>query len=266
MDKKNDMVLNIRDADVFLENRQILHNINWQIKRGEHWFILGANGAGKTTLCKMIMGHVWPIYGAEVSVMGNIFGQSDLFEVRKKIAWMSPFFHNWADERWRNIDLVISAVDGTIGLFRKPHKHEIEKAMEIMESLECTHIAEKSYEHISAGEQVKVLIARALMTSPELIILDEACVHLDMKSREFLLDHIDKFARKKHAPTIIFITHRIEEIGSVFSNGMILKQGRIINQGKREEILTEENLSKAFDLKVKLQKCGKDRFWAVLEH
>ena len=257
-------ILNIRNAQVFLDQTKILSDINWEIRKGENWFILGSNGAGKTTLVKLIMGLVWPVYGAEVSVLGNTYGRCNLSEIRKKIAWVSPFLQSWTGSRWTALEVVISGIDGTVGLFRKPHREEIEKASSVMTSLECKALSEHSFEQVSSGEQVKILIARALMTSPELIILDEACVHLDLKSREFLLDTIENFASEKNSPAIIFITQRIEDISPVFGHGLILKNGRIILSGKRETILMEENLFSAFDMRIKLHRTADGRYWSVL--
>jgi len=257
-------ILKIKNANVFLEGTKILSDINWELKKGENCFILGSNGAGKTTLVKLIMGLVWPVYGAEVSVLGNTYGRCNLSEIRKKIAWVSPFLQSWTGPRWTALEVVISGIDGTIGLFRKPGEKEIEKALSVMRQLDCETLSKHFFDKVSSGEQVKILIARALMTSPELIILDEACVHLDLKSREFLLDTIEDFASKKNSPTIIFITQRIEDISPVFNYGLILKNGRIILSGKRDAVLTEENLFTAFDMNIKLHRTEDGRYWSVL--
>ncbi len=258
-------VIEISNANVFLDREQIIHELNWRVDRGKHCFILGANGAGKTTLVKMLMGFVWPVFGAEVKVLGNRYGASNLTEVRKKIAWVSPYLQSWASSRWKAVEMVLSGLDSTIGLFRAVSNEETEKALEVMKLLHCEHVADHSFDKLSSGEQIKMLIGRALISEPELLILDEPCVHLDMKSREFLLETIEKLASGNQNLTILFITQRIEDISPVFKQGTIMKSGRIIHQGDRNDILTEENLSEAFDMHIKLHKSSDGRLWPLPE-
>lgn len=258
-------IISIKNAKVFLGGKVALDDFNWQVKAGEHCFILGANGAGKTTLVKVLMGYAWPVFGAEVEVLGARYGSVNLSELRKNIAWVSPFMQRWAAGECNALQMVISGIDGTLGLFRDYTDDEKAKALEIMTSLGCEHVAEQQMDAMSSGEQVKILISRALMHEPELMILDEACVHLDLKSRELLLETIDAFASRKNAPTIIFITQRIDDILPVFKHGMILKEGRMIAQGQREEILSEDNLLNAYDMPVKLKTNSAGRMWPIVE-
>ncbi|QSH41250.1 ATP-binding cassette domain-containing protein [Lentisphaerota bacterium ZTH] len=261
---ENSYIIDIKKATVFLGGKKILKDFNWQVKRGDHWFVLGANGAGKTTLVKMLMGFAWPVFGAEVNVLYERYGTVNLAELRKRIAWVSPFMQRWTS-RWTGLQMVISGLDGTLGLFREPTDTEIEKALAIMGRIDCRKLENQDMDSMSSGEQVKILLCRALMRDPELIILDEACVHLDMKSREFLLATIEEMARKPDCPTTVFITQRIDDILPVFDKGMILKEGIITAKGKRESILTEDNLFEAYDMHVKLQQSSTGRFWPVIE-
>lgn len=259
-------VINVSQARVFLSGREILHNINWTVQRGERCFILGANGAGKTTLVRMIMGYAWPLFGAKVEVLGKRFGTVNLQELRKRIAWVSPLMHQWlGDREWTGREMVLSGPDATIGLFRAPTAEEEEKAAALMESLRASHLMERPVLAMSSGEQVKVLIARALMTNPELMILDEPSVYLDIAGREFLLNAIAELAACRPELTIIFITQRIEDILPEFAQGMILRQGEIIAHGPREEVLTEPNLRRAFDLDIRLIQARNGRLWTVIE-
>lgn len=259
-------VVDIADARVFLSGREILKGINWTVQRGERCFILGANGAGKTTLVRMLMGYAWPLFGARVEVLGHRFGTVNLHELRKRIAWVSPLMHQWLGDRaWTGREMVLSGPDATIGLFRQPTQEEESRAAELMASLRATELMERPVQTMSSGEQVKVLIARALMTNPELMILDEPSVYLDIAGREFLLSAIADLADRRPDLTMIFITQRIEDILPVFSHGMILKQGRILAHGLREEVLTEENLRQAFDLDIRLIQAKNGRLWTVIE-
>ncbi len=258
--------IDIRNADVYVEGNLILKNINWQLSKGEHCFVLGPNGAGKTTLIKTLLGHLWPRYGADVSILGCRFGVGNLAEARKKIAWISPFLLTWAGPQWTAIELVVSGKDATMGAYRKYSAAEKKQALNALERLNAGHLAERHFEQMSSGEQVKVLIARALISHPELLILDEACVHLDLKSRDYLLSAVEKLARSKDSPTIIFITHRIDDISTVFESGVVLKAGQIIFQGKRDEVLTEKNLSDTFEIALKLMKTPDGRYWPFTAH
>ncbi len=258
-------VISIEGATVVLGSREILHNLSFEMAHGERCFVLGANGAGKTTLVKMLMGYVWPIYGAKVEVLGCRFGQTNLVELRKRIAWVSPFLQQWTDPEWKAIDVVISALDGTLGLFRKALPEETERAMALLRKMRAEHLAEQQLQTLSSGEQVKILIARALLTDPELVILDEPNVYLDLAGREFLLDSIADLARSHPELSIIFVTQRIEDILPLFDRGMILGEGRILAHGPREEVLTEERLTNAFGLPVRLSRSRSGRLWAMLE-
>lgn len=257
-------VVTIKRATVILEGNKVLKEINLSIAEREHHFILGANGSGKTTLMNLVMGYVWPIFGAEVSIMGNLYGKSNLTDVRKRISWVSSYLQNWTNARWPVAEIVVSGLDGTIGLYRNIEEYEYEKAIEILKQLDADDLVERSFSHLSSGEQMKVLIARALISQPKLIILDEACVHLDLKTREFLLESIEKLASGESCPTILFITQRIEDISPVFAKGIILRKGEIIASGLRDEIISEDNLKLAFDIEAKLIKTKNNRYWTVL--
>ncbi len=262
----NENAIKVENAKVYLGGREILHDISWEVKKGERCFILGANGAGKTTLVKMLMGYAWPVWGAKVEVLGKLFGQVNLTELRKSIAWVSPFMQQWlADREWNGLEMVLSGIDGTLGLFREPLPGEIEQAGEAMRSLRCEHLADRTLHTMSSGEQVKILIARALLVKPELMILDEPSVYLDIAGREFLLETIRELAESRPELTIIFITQRIEDILPVFDRGMILKSGSIAAYGARDAVLTEDNLKSAFDLDIRLIKTASGRLWTVIE-
>lgn len=259
--------IEIKNATLKLEGKEILHSLNWSVNRGEHWFILGPNGAGKTTLVKMILGLIWPLYGAEITVLGNRYGTVNLFDVRKKIAWASPFLQAWTNSVMNSqctvMDVVLSGIDSTVGFYRKAKPEEIEKASGILELLGALKLADRAFERVSSGEQVKALIGRTLIADPELLILDETCVHLDLKSREILLDSIESIAARSRKTTILFVTQRLEEITASFQHGMILGGGRITAQGKRSDILTPENLKAAFDIDLKLLPGPGGRLWPL---
>lgn len=260
--------VDIKNATLCLDGTEILHNLSWQVNRGEHWFILGPNGAGKTTLIKMILGLIWPLFGAEITVLGNRYGRSNLFDVRKKIAWASPFMQAWTNDTLQAQltveDVVLSGLESTIGFYRQATPEELKKADDVLGLLNARMLKDKLFARVSSGEQVKALIGRTLIADPELLILDETCVHLDLQSREILLDSIDSIAKNRPQTTMIFVTQRIEEITASFEKGMILGAGRISVQGKREDILTPENLKLAYGgMKLQLMQGPKGRLWPL---
>ena len=255
----------IKNATVFLGGREILHDLSWTVGRGERCFILGANGAGKTTLVKMLLGYAWPVYGAHVEVLGGRFGETNLVELRKRIAWVSPFMHQLTGVEWTGLEMVLSGLDGTPGLFRKPLPEEVDRALEFMKRFRCEMLAGQSVFTMSSGEQMKIMITRALLTRPELLILDEPNVFLDLPGREFLLAEIAAVAAELPELTIIFVTQRTEDIPPLFDRGMIMKSGRVMCRGERLEVLSEANLREAFGMPVRVVHNRSGRVWAVLD-
>lgn len=262
---RNNMI-EICNADLFLDGKQILYDINFKISSSEHWFVIGPNGSGKTTLTRMILGYVWPKFGGRVSVLGETYGNCDIFTIRKKIAWISPFLQNWTSSSrdYTVEEIIVSGIDSTIGLFRKPEEYEMEHVLEILKKLGAEHIKGKNFSHLSSGEQIVVLMARALIKKPELMILDEVCAHLDLRNRELFLEIIDNFARGKDSPVIMFVTQRIEDITGAFEKGMALKNGRVLVSGDKKTVLSENNLKNIFDLDIKLIRTQAGRYWPIV--
>lgn len=258
-----EIVINVENANVCFDEKEVLHQINFQIKKGEKYFILGVNGAGKTTLIKVILGYKYPLYGAKVELFGKTLGRCDVNELRKNIAWISPFLKHKFDKNFTAFDVILTGKDAFLGFFRRPDENDIECAQKILQSLNGMHLKNEKFYHLSSGEQMKILLARALMVNPQLLILDEPNVYLDMKEREVLLGAIEQLAKEYDDLTIIFISQRIEDILPLFDRGMILKDGKISVCGAREEVLTKENIKNAFDLEVEMFSNEKGRLWAI---
>lgn len=258
-------VISIRNATVYLDQIAVLSDVSWQVVKDRHTFVIGANGSGKTTLMRLTLGYVWPVFGAEVKVLGSVYGHCDLFEIRKRVAWVSPFLQNWTSARWKAREVALSGFDGTVGFFRQPTSLERDRAEEVMEYLGCVHLSEKQFTHLSSGERMNVLLARALVTKPQLMILDEACVHLDLKSREQALEILENLAADADAPTLVFVTQRVEDLTPCFTHGMALKSGRVVADGPREDVIREDILSNVFDVPVRIESTPNGRYWASLE-
>lgn len=257
------MVIDIRNVSWQRGNEWILKNISWQVKEKEHCCILGLNGSGKTTLLNMINGYIWPTKG-EIHVLGNKFGHVNLRELRKSIGWVSSSLQQQLHENENIRDIVISGKFASIGLYDRIHVEDDEKATELLTMLGCEHLKNKSYQTLSQGEKQRILIARALMADPKLLILDEPCTGLDLLAREHLLQMIEKITEHPDAPTIIYVTHHVEEILPCFKKVLLLNKGEVFKEGRKEEVLTSETLSDFYQVPIKVDEKNK-RVWLSLE-
>ncbi|MBP2077011.1 ABC transporter ATP-binding protein [Oceanobacillus polygoni] len=257
-------VIHMQDVTWRREGEHILSNINWQVSQGEHWAVLGLNGSGKTTLLNMINGYTWPTTG-KVSVLNQLFGKTDIRELRKSIGWVSSSLQEKIKGTDYTEDIVVSGGFASIGLYDTPTEENYHKANQIMKQLGCDYLIGRTYQTCSQGEKQKLLIARGLMASPELLILDEPTNGLDFISREGLLAAINQLALQEEAPTIIFVTHHIEEILPIFSNSLLLRQGTIFDKGKSVDVLTDSNLSRFYDIAVNVE-WQKNRAWMTAAH
>ena len=196
------MIIQMKNVSLINGSKDILRDLNWSVRRGENWAIIGLNGSGKTTLLSMVSGYVWPSRG-EISVLGKRFGSYDIRELRKKIGWVSSslqenFYRNETAE-----EIVLSGKFATIGLYDSPKSRDAEHAMMLLSQLQCEYTAAQPYWTLSQGEKQKVLIARGLISSPRVLILDEPCAGLDIVSREHLLTLIEHIGGQEPAPTLL---------------------------------------------------------------
>jgi len=256
-------VIQMKDVSWRREGKEILRNINWQVNKGEHWSVLGLNGSGKTTLLNMVNGYIWPTTG-EVTILGETFGRTDIHLLRQSIGWVSSSIGERINGRHHAEELVVSGKFAAVGLtFADPEKKDFERAKSIMEQLQIGHTYGQTYAKCSSGEKQKVLIARALMANPKLLILDEPTNGLDFVAREQLLETIMEIANDGDGPTIIYVTHHIEELLPAFSHTLLIKDGTIYAKGEREEVITNENMSTLYDRQIQVQWTN-DRAWMSL--
>lgn len=245
-------IIEVTDVSYRREESAILTSVNWSVQYGEHWVIMGVNGSGKTTLLNLITGYLWPTKG-KISVLGHSFGQVDLRELRKSIGWVSSslgerFFQAVPSEV--ALDVVISGKFASMGLYTNVRQADKDEAMLRMEAFSCSHLANKPFRLLSQGEKQRVLLARAWMAKPQLLILDEPCTGLDVYAREQLLTSIDKLAREAEAPTLLYVTHHAEEVLPVFSHVLLLQNGQVRAAGDKNNVLTSSALSEAFGINV----------------
>ena len=249
-------IINLENVAFRRSGCVILAGVSWRIEPGQHWALLGANGSGKTTLLKIITGYEWPSSG-KVSVLGAEFGKCALRELRKTIGWVSFALEPMVPGRDRAIEVVASGIDASIGLYRKLAGDELRRAKTALRKVNGLDFADRIFRVLSQGEQQRVLIARALVNDPKLIILDEPCVGLDPAAREYFLSDIERLATCGNSPNIIFVTHHIEEIRPWITHLLLLKNGKKLAAGKCRQVITSAKLSEAFDCRCSVIKHDK---------
>lgn len=244
------------------DHTTILHDISLLIEKGQHWAIIGPNGSGKTRLISIINGYHFPSEG-EAQVLGHRFGKTDLRELRLHIGEASSEIKNMIHTQDSVTDIVLSGRFATIGLYETPSHEDRGRAKKLMEFFGLSEKEDRPFNILSSGEQQKTLLARALMPEPELLVLDEPCAGLDMGAREELLDAIQKMCDAPGGPTLILVTHHIEEIIPAVTHALTLRQGRVVAQGDKKDVLTGEVLSRTFDLSIEVQE-RYGRLWPVV--
>ncbi|MBP1999634.1 iron complex transport system ATP-binding protein [Paenibacillus shirakamiensis] len=252
-------IIEMRDISWVRDGKTLLQDVDWSVEEHQHWAILGLNGSGKTTLLNMLNGYQWPTTG-RISVLGQTFGEVDVRELRRSIGWVSSSLQEklYVNEKAEN--LVVSGKFASIGLYEQPTDEDYEKARSLMEQLQCAHLYNRTYQTCSQGEKQKLLIARALMASPKLLILDEATNGLDFISREALLSSIEWLSQQPDAPHMIYVTHHTEEILPIFSHTLLLRRGEVFAAGPTREVLQDDHLSAFFEMPVELT-WRHDRAW-----
>jgi iron complex transport system ATP-binding protein len=244
-------VLRVERLSVERDEAFPLRDVTWEIRPGEHWVILGANGSGKTSLVGAMTAYIAPSAG-HIELLGHEYGRSEWREVRKLFGLVSSAIHHHLWDRESALRTVASGKYAAFGPWSQPNDADLEEALGVLDSLQAAAIAERPWRVLSQGERQRVLIARALMAKPELLLLDEPCAGLDPVARERLLRVIDHVARTGRA-SIVLVTHHVEEIVPAFSHVLLLKSGVVLARGPKRAVLTSERLSEAYGSPVELR-------------
>ncbi|WP_048876702.1 ABC transporter ATP-binding protein [Saccharomonospora saliphila] len=256
-----DLVIHMAGVEVRRADTKLLADLDWAVELDERWVVLGPNGAGKTTLLKLAAAEMHPTTGA-VHVLGERLGRVDVFDLRTRIGFTSAAVNGRvpADEKVR--DVVVSAGYAVLGRWREDYDElDTERADELLAALGIAHLGDRSYGTLSEGERKRTLIARSLMTDPELLLLDEPAAGLDLGGREDLVARLSELALDPDAPAMTLVTHHVEEIPPGFTHALVLSEGRVVAAGLMDDVLTSENLSTAFGQDLVLQRSG-DRYFA----
>ena len=220
--------------------RYLLKDVDWEVKKGEHWVVFGTNGSGKTTLLSIAAGFKAHTSG-KVLVFGEEYSAENIFKFRQKIGWVSS----------------------TIGIDYDVTNADLIKAKALLKELRLASKSDYTFDLLSKGERQDVLIARALFADPEILVLDEPSTGLDVFAREYLLNTVQKLAEHTDM-TIIFVTHYTDEILADFDHCLLLKNGRVYKQGATKELFTTEVITDLLDYPVRVEE-DNNRFRLELE-
>ncbi|HET7398090.1 MAG TPA: ABC transporter ATP-binding protein [Intrasporangium sp.] len=239
----------------------LLDDVTWEVEEGERWVVLGPNGAGKTTLLQIASARMHPTTGV-AGVLGEVLGAVDVFELRPRIGLASSAMAERIPGDEVVADVVVTASYGIVGRWRESYDQlDHARAGGLLRALGAEHLADRRFRTLSEGERKRVQIARALMTDPELMLLDEPAAGLDLGGREDLVRRLGELAADTEAPALVLVTHHVEEIPPSFTDVLMVREGRVVAAGPLELTMTEANLSQTFGLPLVLERHG-DRWSA----
>jgi iron complex transport system ATP-binding protein len=245
-------ILNFQNVTVVRDGKRILGPITLDISEGQRWVIVGPNGAGKTTLFQIAATNIHPSTGS-VEVLGSPLGSTDVFELRPRIGLTTNNLVATIPENEIVLDLVMSSAYAIVGRWNESYDlWDESRAMSLLTTLGVRELKDRVFGTLSEGEKKRVLIARALMPNPELLLLDEPAAGLDLAGREDLLKRLDALAADPLSPATLIVTHHLEEIPHGTTHALLLKSGTIIGAGEISTVLTSENLSLAYDIPITL--------------
>lgn len=245
-----DLVLDLRDVSLRREGKTLVGPLSWQVELDERWVVLGPNGAGKTSLLKIAAALEYPSTGTAV-ILGEQLGRAEVTDLRSRLGLSSVAVAGRIPGDEVVQDLVVSAGYAVLGRWREKYDEmDFDRAADILESIGGEHLAERTWGTLSEGERKRVLIARALMTDPELLLLDEPGAGLDLGGREDLVARLGDMALDPDAPATVLVTHHVEEIPPGFTHAMLLAEGGVTAMGLIEDVITSENLSRAFSQSI----------------
>lgn len=245
------MIVNFDYVSLVRGDNLVLNHINWQVQPGENWAVLGLNGAGKTSMLKLLHGDFWPSEGS-LEVLGERFGHTSIPELVKRIGWVSSALQDWLHPGDLAERIVLSGKFASIGIYQEYTKGDMDRAKELLVQSGGAKLIGRSYGVLSQGERQAVMIARALMANPELLVLDEPCNGLDLFAREKLLNRVAKVVAMPNPPSLLMVSHYPEEILPCFNKVLLLRHGEVFAKGDRDEILSEATLREFYGTPIKM--------------
>ena len=246
-------ILSLRNIRILRGGVPILQNASWEVSRGQHWVLLGPNGSGKSSLLAALCGYLPPTSGT-CSVLGQHYGDSDWRDLRAHLGFVSAALASMMHPEEPAARTVLTGRDGSIDLWGPVSKTERTEALVWLRKVEAEDLADRPWGVLSQGERQRVLIARALIRAPKLLILDEPCAGLDPVAREALLAFLGRLIRRGDGTAVVLVTHHVEEILPEFTHALLLRQGAVAAAGPLRATLTEPNLRKIFGAPLKLSR------------
>jgi iron complex transport system ATP-binding protein len=256
-------ILEVSQLHVARGATTILRRIDWRVARGEHWVILGSNGSGKTSLLKAINGLLSPT-GGHIALLGRNYGETDWRELRLLIGLVTSALQASIPAAEPALETVVSGKYAQLDLWLKPTRPDVAAARRWLNFVGGAQLAQREWVYLSQGERQRVLIARALMANPRLLILDEPCAGLDPVAREEFLRFVEAIGRRRGGPALVLVTHHVEEIMPVFTHALALRDGAVFAAGPKEGVLTTRTLSGVFGAPVSVRREGR-RYRAVVQ-
>jgi len=228
--------------------RHLLDELTWSVAEGEKWVVIGPNGAGKTTLLLLMTGRMFPTSGT-VTLLGERLGRTDIAELRTRVGWASSELVTDIPPEETVADVVLTGAYAILGRWNETYDAVDEQRRDRMLTVwDLEHLRTQPFWTLSEGERKRALIARALMTDPELLLLDEPGAGLDLGGREDLLHRLTRLAQSEESPAIVMITHHVEEIPEGMTHALLLREGGIVAAGPIRETLTSKNVSATFGI------------------
>jgi iron complex transport system ATP-binding protein len=245
-------VLEFSDVVVRRNARNIVDHLDWSVEDDQRWVILGPNGAGKTTLLQLADTLVHPTSG-RVTILGEQLGRTDVFELRPRIGFASSAMARRVPADETVLNVVLTAAFSVVGRWNEAYEDIDERrALRVLAEWRLDHLADRTFGTLSDGEQKRVQIARAIMTDPELLLLDEPAASLDLGAREELLILLGGYAQAPTTPAMVMVTHHVEEIPVGFTHVLLLREGAVVAAGPLADALTADNLTEAFGVPITL--------------
>ncbi len=246
-------IVEIQDLRVHRGGTPILRGVSWTIESGEHWVVLGPNGSGKSSLLAALTGYLTPTAGV-LRLLGKTYGEDHWPHLRRRVGLVSHALQHLMADDEPALETVASGRSAAIDLWHRPSRVDRRRAMALLRRVRCVPLAYRPWVQLSQGERQRVLIARALMAGPAILILDEPCAGLDPCGREHFLQFLDRLGRSPSSPTLVLVTHHVEEIVPVFTHALLLRRGLASACGPIGQTLTSASLSAAFDTRLRLRR------------
>lgn len=255
-------MISLNNISLTINRNSILRDISWEIEKGQKWVLFGKNGSGKTQLLKIVTGYIHQSAGAVHRFGSGQYG-SDIRELRKRIGYMSTYLKDRIPPGEKVLDVVLSGYFASIGLYNTVSSTEINKARELLNMIHMNRFEDRTFGTLSYGERQKVIILRSIIEDPDILILDEPTLGLDILSREEFLDILEKIGSAREL-AMIYVTHHMEEIIPLFNNIFVINNGASYFQGTIESALEQDIIDKLYDNKIKID-AKNGRYYSLLK-